>query len=145
MAVSKGKHVGSSRTDYSQYSKNPPDRGSEDPENLPSKALAIQIVTNPRSYTDDLEARREATRREKQAFVEASSDLDKLLADLDMSGNNVETAEEIIEQTSPDDLDADDERARVAEEARQQRLRKAREHLEATLAKRDVERRSKNV
>jgi hypothetical protein len=110
MAVSKGTHVVSSRTNSSEYSKNPSDNGSNDQEKRPPNS------TNSRSYADDLEARREATRREEQAFVEASSDLDKLLADLDMSGNNVETAEEIIEQMSPDDLDADDERARVAEE-----------------------------
>jgi hypothetical protein len=55
-----------------------------------------------------------------------------------------ETHEEIIEEMFAD-WDAADERARVAEEARLHRIRKAREHLEATLAKRAVERRSKNV
>jgi hypothetical protein len=55
-----------------------------------------------------------------------------------------ETAEEVIDKIFAD-WDAAEERARVAEEARQQRLRKAREHLEATLAKRALEWRSKNV
>jgi hypothetical protein len=54
-----------------------------------------------------------------------------------------ETAEEVIDKIFAD-WDAAEERARVAEEARQQRLRKARE-LEATLAKRALEWRSKNV
>jgi hypothetical protein len=124
MAVSKGKHVDSSRTSHSHYSKNPSDLGREDQEKQ-TETIDRQNSSNSHSYLDELEAMREAARREEQAFVEAQrrsrpiepaepappedhpdyADLDALLADLDMSGTNVETAEEVIAEMSPDDLD----------------------------------------
>jgi hypothetical protein len=158
--------VVSTRTAHPHYSRNPSDLGSEDQKKRPLGTLDLQNGTNSNSCSDDLEFGIDTARAEEQTFSDAPpveqsapvlppidtdnqavrpGDLDELLADLDMSGANVETAEEVIAEMSPDDLDANDERARVAEEARQQRWRKVIEHLEATLAKRAVERRSKNV
>jgi hypothetical protein len=159
MAISKGKHVVSSRTNYSHYSKNSSDLGCEGQEKRPAEALDPQNSTNSTSSSKDQDFGINADRLEQtvpdapgsrpaeqsaQVVLPTDTDsqavrpgdLDELLADLDMSGANVETAEEVIAEMSPDDLDADDERVRVADEALQQRMRKASEHLEATIAKR---------
>jgi hypothetical protein len=128
MAISKGKHVGSSRTNHSHYSENSSDRESNDQEKRPSQTLATQNNTHSPSYVDDLQQGRiEAARREEQAFVDAqraslveqsdpvspadpgnqivtSDDLDALLADFDMNPTP-ETAEEVIEAMSADDLE----------------------------------------
>jgi hypothetical protein len=174
---SNGKHVGSSRTDYSHYSRNPSDLGSEDQEKRPPGTFDIQNGTDSSSCSDDLEVGIDTARWEQQTVPDAPrllpvercapvlpvdpdsqlvapGDLDELLADLDMSGANVETAEEVIAEMSPDDLDADEEHVRVAEEppqqrrrkareqaeeARRHRLREARERMEAIIAEREVE------
>jgi hypothetical protein len=57
MAISKGKHVDSSRTDYSHYSKNSSDLGSEGPEKRASQTPGVQNSTNPPACDDDLESR----------------------------------------------------------------------------------------
>ena len=167
MAISKGKHVDSSRTDYSDYSKNLPDFERNGREKRPSQSLDIQQSTNSPSSpssADDLQARTEAAQRDEKAILDPAQrsgpagqcdpvrppnnpdDIFALLADLDMDAlAGTETTAEVIAEMTAEDLDAADERARAAEEARLQRIRKAREHLEATLAKRALEWRSKNV
>jgi hypothetical protein len=159
MAISKGKHVDSSRTDCTHYnSKNSSDLGSDGRENRLSRVLNLQNSTNSSACRDDLKARIEVAQPEQQAVADAppdpleqrdsaqldGADIDALLADLDMDPP-VETHLEVIESMTAADLDAAHERARVAEEARLQRIRKATDHLEATLAKRALEWRSKNV
>jgi hypothetical protein len=118
MASSKGKHVVSSRTAHPHYSKNSSDLGAGDQEIRPSQTLATQNSTHSHSHVDDLNAQIEAPRTEERTSQDA---LPKSLPDKQ------------CESVRPDNRDhGDDERVRGAEEARRQRIREARENLEAT-------------